>query len=67
MQKNNSGMASRKDISCFLVAKTPVRFYVPRYIGDHGWSGVWLDFRTPVWNEISELLKDTYLLKAPNG
>src|SRR4029453_10456126 len=48
-----------------LVAKMPARFYFPKYVGHHGWIGVWLDLPVPDWNEISELLKDAYLLTAP--
>lgn len=52
-------------VSRVLVAKAPARFYVPKYIGHHGWIGVSLDFPVPDWNEIRELLKDAYLLTAP--
>ena len=52
-------------VSRALVAKAPSRFYVPKYVGHHGWIGVSLDFPVPDWNEISELLKDAYLLTAP--
>ena len=52
-------------VSRALVAKAPARFYVPKYVGHHGWIGVSLDFPVPDWNEISELLKDAYLLTAP--
>jgi hypothetical protein len=52
-------------VSRALVAKAPSRFHVPKYVGHHGWIGVSLDFPVPDWNEISELLKDSYLLTAP--
>jgi hypothetical protein len=46
------------------VAKAPTRFHVPKYIGHHGWFGVWLDFPDPDWKEIKKLLEDAYLLTA---
>jgi uncharacterized protein YdhG (YjbR/CyaY superfamily) len=53
------------NVSRRLIAKTPVRFYAPKYIGHHGWVGVWLDFPIPDWNEIRQLLNGAYLLTAP--
>jgi hypothetical protein len=52
-------------VSRVLLAKAPARFFVPKYIGHHGWIGVWLDFPVPDWNEIRKILKDAYLLAAP--
>ena len=48
-----------------LAANTSVRFHVPKYIGHHGWIGVWLDSPAPDWSEIKELLEDAYCLAAP--
>jgi hypothetical protein len=50
-----------------LIAKAPDRFYVPKYIGHHGWIGVWLDCPAQNWNEIGKLIKDAYLRTAPKG
>jgi hypothetical protein len=47
-----------------LAAKAPERFHVPKYIGHHGWVGVWLDFPDPDWKEIKKLLEDAYRLTA---
>jgi hypothetical protein len=52
-------------VSRALVAKAPARFHVPKYIGHHGWLGVWLDFPDPDWKEIKKLLEDAYVLTAP--
>jgi predicted DNA-binding protein (MmcQ/YjbR family) len=48
-----------------LAAKAPSRFHVPKYIGHHGWVGVWLDSPAPDWDEIKELLEEAYYLTAP--
>jgi hypothetical protein len=54
-----------RGIKASLAAKVPGRFHVPKYIGHHGWLGVWLDFPSPDWNEIQRLIEDAYRLTAP--
>lgn len=47
-----------------LVASDPTRFYRPPYVGHRGWIGVYLD--APVdWDEIAELVEESYRLIAP--
>ena len=48
-----------------LVAAMPDRFYLPAYIGSRGWVAMRLD-REPVdWDEVTELIKDSYRRTAP--
>ena len=47
-----------------LVAGDPGRFYVPPYVGSKGWVGARLDVSQD-WDEIAELLVDSYRLVAP--
>lgn len=47
-----------------MVQAKPNRFFVPPYVGPSGWIGVWLD-RSVDWNELDELLRDSYRLVAP--
>ncbi len=47
-----------------LVADDPERFYVPPYVGSKGWVGARLDVGQD-WDEIAELLLDSYRLVAP--
>ena len=47
-----------------LVASDPERFFVPQYTGPKGWIGVWLDVEQD-WDEIAELIEDSYRLIAP--
>jgi len=42
----------------------PDRYFSPPYVGPSGWIGAWLD-NSPLWGEITELLRDAYRLKAP--
>jgi hypothetical protein len=47
-----------------LAASAPERFFVPPYVGQRGWLGVWLD--VPVdWNEIAELVTEAFRVIAP--
>ncbi len=47
-----------------MVRAEPERFFVPLYVGPSGSIGVCLD-RSPDWNEVAELLRDSYRLTAP--
>jgi hypothetical protein len=48
-----------------LAAGEPDRFYIPAYIGHHGWLGLRLD-RGPVdWSEVGDLVTESYLMVAP--
>lgn len=47
-----------------LVEDDPERFFVPPYVGVHGWIGVHLN-RDPDWAYIAELAEDAYRMTAP--
>ncbi|NDU71558.1 MmcQ/YjbR family DNA-binding protein [Actinomadura sp. DSM 109109] len=47
-----------------LVAEAPERFFVPKYVGAKGWVGARLDVDHD-WDEIAELIEDSYRLIAP--
>ncbi|WP_242902250.1 MmcQ/YjbR family DNA-binding protein [Actinomadura terrae] len=47
-----------------LVAESPERFFVPKYVGSKGWVGIRLDVDHD-WDEIGELVEDSYRLIAP--
>ena len=48
-----------------LVASDPKKFYLPAYIGPRGWVGLRLDIGKIDWEEVTELLKGSYLMTAP--
>lgn len=48
-----------------LVASDPARFHVPAYLGSKGWIGVRLDVGKVRWNEIADLITESYRLVAP--
>ena len=47
-----------------LVGSDPDRFFVPPYVGHHGWIGLWLDVELD-WDEVAELVVGSYRLIAP--
>jgi hypothetical protein len=47
-----------------LVGTDPERYFVPPYVGQHGWVGVFLDVELD-WDEIADLIEDSYRMTAP--
>jgi hypothetical protein len=47
-----------------LVGSNPERFFVPPYVGHHGWVGVWLDVEID-WEEVADLAQESYRMTAP--
>ena len=50
-----------------LVAADPERFGLPKYVARHGWVTYYLDLpdRPVDWDEVAELVRDSYRLQAP--
>lgn len=50
-----------------LIASDPDRFGRPKYMARFGWVSYYLDLpkRKVDWDEVSELLRDSYRLQAP--
>jgi predicted DNA-binding protein (MmcQ/YjbR family) len=46
-----------------LVNHDPEQFFVPPYVGQHGWVGVWLDPAAD-WPHIEQLIVDSYRMTA---
>lgn len=47
-----------------FVTAEPESFFVPPYVGHHGWIGIWLD-QAVDWGRVDELVDDSYRLTAP--
>ncbi len=47
-----------------LVASEPERYFVPPYVGQHGWIGIWLDVEQN-WDFVTDLVLDSYCMTAP--
>ena len=50
-----------------LIRSDPKRFYMPAYVGPGGWVGLRLDLGEVDWEEVSELVRHSYLLIAPKS
>jgi hypothetical protein len=48
-----------------LLAAAPERFLRPAYLGSRGWLAIRLDAGPVDWDEVGELLVDSYRLVAP--
>jgi hypothetical protein len=48
-----------------LVSAQPDRFYLLAYIGSRGWLALRLDLGEIDWEEVSELVRDSYRRTAP--
>lgn len=47
-----------------LVHTRPELFFVPPYVGRHGWVGAWLDDQLD-WDQLAELIEESYRMTAP--
>jgi predicted DNA-binding protein (MmcQ/YjbR family) len=47
-----------------LVRSDPARYFVPPYVGHHGWVGVYLDGELD-WALIADMIDDSYRMTAP--
>ncbi len=48
-----------------LLAAEPGRFFLPAYMGARGWLALHLDQGPVDWDEVAELVTDSYLRAAP--
>ena len=48
-----------------LVGSAPERFFIPPYVGKRGWIGIRLDGDGTDWDEVADLLCDSYRMTAP--
>lgn len=49
-----------------LVRSEPERYFVPPYVGHHGWIGAWLDGEVD-WDFVAHLIEESYRKTAPKG
>ena len=69
MQHGHEGRASfwvkaRPGVQPMLVGHDSERFFVPPYVGHHGWVGVRLDADVD-WDELADLIEESYRITAP--
>ncbi len=69
MQHAHEGRASLwckapRGVQQILVGGAPERFFVPPYVGHHGWVGAYLDVEQD-WDELADLIEESYCMTAP--
>ncbi len=47
-----------------IVSNDPDHFFVPPYVGKHGWIGIFLDSEVD-WELLASLVEDSYRITAP--
>ena len=47
-----------------MVSSAADRFFIPPYVGGKGWLGVYLDVPNVDWDEVAELVEESYRLVA---
>ena len=47
-----------------LVEADPDRFWVPAFVGRHGWIGVGFDLEEPDWDEVGDFVRNAWLITA---
>jgi len=47
-----------------LVTSDPARYFVPPYVGHHGWVGHYLDVEVD-WQQLADLIEESYRMTAP--
>jgi hypothetical protein len=52
-------------VQAALVGAHPSRFFVPPYVGPRGWIGIRMEVPGVDWEEVADLLEESYRLTAP--
>ena len=58
---------ARKGENVGYVESDPVRYFMPPYMGHHGYIGIYLDVKKVDWKEIEALVLEAYRLTAPKA
>jgi hypothetical protein len=53
------------DMHDVLQQLAPAQFHVPKYVGNKGWIGLWLDVADINWSAVELALREAYLQVAP--
>jgi hypothetical protein len=69
MERRGDGRTScwckaRPGIQAALVESDPARYFIPPYVGHHGWIGVRLDVAVD-WDDVADFIEESYRMTAP--
>lgn len=48
-----------------LQSLVPTQFHIPKYVGNKGWIGLWLDVPDIDWDQVEVCLVEAYRMAAP--
>ena len=48
-----------------LQSLMPTQFHIPKYVGNKGWIGLWLDLPDTDWDQVEVCLVEAYRVTAP--
>lgn len=48
-----------------LQSLVPTQFHIPKYVGNKGWIGLWLDVPGIDWDQVEVCLVEAYRMTAP--
>ena len=48
-----------------MVARDPVVYHIPKYVGKKGWVGIWVDEPTVTWDQVRDLLLTAFEMSSP--
>jgi hypothetical protein len=63
--RSGAVLKAAKGVQELLVEEDPDRFWVPAFVGRHGWIGIRFDLEEPDWDEVEGFVRDAWLLTAP--
>ena len=63
--RSGAVLKAAKGVQEMLVEEDPDRFWVPAFVGRHGWIGIRLDLEEPDWDELEGFVHDAWMLTAP--
>ena len=55
------------DMHEVLQQLAPAQFHLPKYLGNKGWIGLWLDVPETDWSAVELALREAYRLVAPKA
>ena len=58
---------STDELRDLLQQQVPTQLHVPKYVGNKGWIGLWLDVSTVDWSAAKLALQEAYRLVAPKS
>jgi len=63
--RSGAVLKAQAGVQEMLVEADPDRFWVPAFVGRHGWIGIRFDLEELDWDEVGSFVRDAWLITAP--